>query len=93
MKVIEFLEHDKTHYYISENDMARLLKDIVLDKHWLLSAACAEWVNPIENDQIFCDVEWNFCQYWFDKKGFTENDYRYIESCGYERDQFRKEAI
>lgn len=91
MKVISFLEHN--NYTISEEDMICLLKEIDLNKYTLLSTACCEWVKPIHDDQIFCDVEWNFCQYWFSHKGFTENDYRYIEAIGYERDQFRKEAI
>lgn len=93
MRLIEFLEHNKTHYVINMNDMIFLLKEVDLDKYTLLSTACAEWISPLENDHIFCDVEWNFMQYWFHKKGFTENDFKYIESCGYERDQFVKEAI
>lgn len=73
--------------------MSRLIKDFNFNNHWLLSAACAEWINPINDDKIFCDVEWNFIQFWFQERGFTENDYRFIETLGYERDQFRKEVI
>ena len=74
MKVISFLENN--NYSISEEDMILLLKEINLDKYVFLTTACNEWVNPIHDDRIFCDVEWNFMQYWFHNKGFTENDNR-----------------
>ena len=90
MKLLYFVEGKKI---ISEEDMICLLKDVKLNKYNLLSTACSEWVKPIQNDEVFCEVEWNFMQYWFHNKGFTENDYRYIEACGYERDQFTEEII
>ena len=88
MKVFEFLEHDYTVYNLNSQDMSRIFMDIDMDKHWLLSAACAEWINPIEDDQAFCDAEWNFMQYWYKKNGFSVNDWRYVRACGYEQDQF-----
>lgn len=93
MKVLDFLEHNPTVYNLSQSDITKILKEVNLEEYCLLSTACSCWINPIEDDRAFCDAEWNFMQYWFHNKGFTENDYRYVEACGYERDQFRKEVI
>lgn len=92
MKVKDFLEKKINEYRLSDDDLISIDKKIDMGKHWLLSAACAEWINVISDDQAFCDAEWNFMQYWRDKKGLSENDLRYIEACGYDRDQFEKGA-
>ncbi len=92
MKVIDFIETHNT-WNLDEHDNKALERNVNIDLFDSLQNACRDLINIIEDDAAFCDAEWNFMHYWFDKKGFTENDYRYAEACGYERDQFIKEAI
>ncbi len=94
MKVSELLEQSISHYRLSDSDKALLAKEIDMNKHWLMSAACSEWIRPIQNDKAFAEIEWNFIQYWQQNKGFSENDLRYLKACGYNEEQFQKgEAV
>ena len=42
-------------------------------------------VNTIEDDEEFCIEEWDLFRDWYDERGFTEDDWSYVESCGYDR--------
>lgn len=91
MKVIDFAEHK-----INKNDLTcvQLLileHEVNIDLYSELRFACQDLINIIDDDQIFSEVEWNFMQYWYKERGFTENDWYYVEACGYEREQFEEE--
>ena len=54
---------------------------------------CAnDTVNNIEDDADFCEAEYDLFWDWYDEKGFSEEDRKYVASCGYDVDQFIKEV-
>lgn len=76
---------------LCDNDRELLAKEINLDLYFDLQNMARDTCNLLVDDQIFCKVEWNLFKKWYTDKGFTEDDWQYVEACGYERDQFENE--
>ena len=52
---------------------------------------CArDTVRTIEDDEEFCIAEWDLFRDWYDERGFTEDDWEYVEACGYNRYYFEE---
>lgn len=93
MKVKEFAEIPEwklNKLYLEDHDLELIEKEVDIDSYDSLQSACKELVYAIEDDELFCGIEWNFMQNWLKEKGFTEDDWSYVEACGYEYDQFER---
>lgn len=53
-----------------------------------LRLCAGDTVNTIEDDEEFCEAEFDLFRDWYREKGFTEEDEQYVEACGYDLDQF-----
>jgi len=87
-KVIDFAEHKVTKDDVSDADWDQLQHTVNFDYYDSLQQMAQDLVNVIEDDQVWSEVEWNIFHAWYDEKGFTDDDWDYVESCGYDRDQF-----
>lgn len=87
-KVIDFTEHTVTKDDVSDADWDQLQHTVNFDYYDSLQQMAQDLVNVIEDDQVWSEVEWNIFHAWYDEKGFTDDDWDYVEACGYERDQF-----
>lgn len=87
MKVKDFTESRNLNN-LCENDTENLERNVNIDLFYDLRNACSDYINIIIDDNVFSSAEWNFMHYWYSQKGFTEEDWQYVEACGYERDQF-----
>lgn len=87
-KVIDFAEHKVTKDDVSDADWEQLQRTVNFDYYDSLQQMAQDLVNVIEDDQVWSEVEWNILHAWYDEKGFTDDDWDYVEACGYERDQF-----
>lgn len=87
-KLIEFTESQITKAEVSENDWKKLQQKADFDNYTSLRQIADEMISQIEDDDIFAEIEWNLFQTWFNKRGFTNEDWRYVLSCGYTRNQF-----
>lgn len=72
----------------SEHDELCLSRIVNLDLYETLQQANEDLAMPIEDDDLFCDVEWNLFHQYRDEKGFTDKDWKYVLACGYEYEQF-----
>ena len=93
IKVIDFVEGKVTENDVSENDWWALNQKVDVYLYDDLQNCCRDLVNIIDDDGIFCDVEWNLMHEYFGVKGFTKDDWEYVESCGYAMDQFIREEM
>ena len=84
MTAYEFIEA----YHTDLDDSPLLEREFNPDDYDSLQSCAEENIGCIPNDQQFCDAEWNFFHWWRDNKGFTTEDWEYIEACGYEDEQF-----
>ena len=87
-KVIDFAEHRVAKDDVSDADWEQLQHTVNFDYYDSLQQMAQDLVNVIEDDQVWSEVEWNIFHAWYDVKGFTDDDWDYVEDCGYERDQF-----
>lgn len=87
MIVKDFIEETSLEG-LGENDLRNINRIVNIDLFDTLRFACGDLINVIEDDAAFNDAEWNFMHYWYKEKGFTEEDWKYVEACGYEYDQF-----
>ena len=90
MKVIDFAEQKVNKDELDAIQITILENRVNIDLYPNLRTACQDLINVITDDQIFSEVEWNFMHYWYKEKGFTEDDWTYVEACGYEPDQFER---
>lgn len=87
-KVIDFAEPDVTEFDVSRSDWRNLQTEVNFYRYNSLRQMAEDLINIIQDDEVFTTVEWNLFHKWFDEIGFTEDDWDYVLSCGYERDQF-----
>ena len=86
-KLIDYIE--PVHLYnFACHAMSELNKTIDFDLYDSLQDMARDTCNLIEDDAMFCDAEWNLFQEWYDEKGFTDEDWKYVDACGYCEDQF-----
>ena len=76
---------------LSEHDQKLLEMNIDFDCYNGLRQMAGESCNRLEDDRTFCDCEWNLFKQWYMERGFTEDEWQYVEACGYERGQFGNE--
>lgn len=91
--VIDFAEHRVTKNDVSDADWEQLQHTVNFDYYDSLQQMAQDLVNVIEDDTIWSEIEWNIFHAWYDEKGFTEDDWDYVEACGYERDQFDPDRL
>ena len=91
MIIGDFAEKDIERYRLNGYDTKHLKRIVNIDLYADLKQACSDLVNEIIDDELFTDVEWNFMHYWYDERGFTEDEWRYVRACGYEPYQFKRE--
>ena len=84
MRIIDYVETQ----HQDRDDSPILEEEIDFDKYQDLRSCAEATIGRIHDDQQFCDAEWNMFHHWRDEKGFTEDDWKYIEACGYEKNQF-----
>lgn len=91
MKLKDYAER---RWFDDLNDHYRWLlkREINIDLYPDLQTMARDTCNLIADDQLFCECEWNLFKEWYRIKGFTEDDWLYVEACGYERDQFETEV-
>lgn len=84
----DYAESNVANLSVSENDYHQLMKQVNLDHYNSLQHACRDLVNVIEDDQLFSEIEYNLMHDWYSRFGFTDDDARYVKSCGYDVEQF-----
>lgn len=67
--------------------------EINIDLYSTLQNCARDTVNLIDDDEEFCEAEYELFKEWYEEKGYTDDDWLYVEACGYERDQFEKSEV
>jgi len=88
MVVADLVESHRLPGQYEKHDEWLLNRKVNLDLYCDLKQACQDLINVIADDTIFCDAEWNLMHLWYKQHGFSEDDWEYIEACGYCEEQF-----
>ena len=89
-KLIDYVEEVHTRH-LEDYDKKLLKKTVNFDLYDSLQDMARDNCNLIEDDAAFCDAEWNLFKAWYNEKGFTDDDWSYVLTAGYEEDQFGSE--
>lgn len=73
---------------LSDHDVQLLEREVNFNLYHNMEQMARDQCNLLEDDQVFSECEWNLFHLWYKQYGFTEDDWKYVEACGYEYDQF-----
>ena len=86
-KLKDFAE-TKNFSRLSDHDRWLLEREVNFNLYHNMEQMARDQCNLLEDDQVFCECEWNLFHLWYGQYGFTEDDWEYVKACGYDECQF-----